>query len=263
MRTARRIRGPSRSCRRPRSACAASPKRHCDRANALIDSRSSASPPPGVGVGDLWLRQCSPHRARSPRPAARTRAGFPLRCSGVRRRTRCRRRHAVGSCRKIIEHQTQLGGECADARVAGVDQLAAEFADLAIGEMIAQAEHAPADALLRFVHAHARRRPGAGARRTSDPATPAPTITTSSLASVRCCDGKHAPSNNAAEATADCCRNRRRERSTRSSCSRSMTSSKGIPGRARSARSLQHAATHPPQNYEPRDSPRLTSSPLA
>jgi hypothetical protein len=57
--------------------------------------------------------------------------------------------------REVVELQPQFRGERADAHVTRVDQLAAEFAHLAVGEMVAQREHAATDARLRLVHAHA------------------------------------------------------------------------------------------------------------
>ena len=56
---------------------------------------------------------------------------------------------------QVVEGQAEFAGQLADVRMPGVDQLAAEFDHLAIGEMVAQRQHAPADAVLRFVHAHA------------------------------------------------------------------------------------------------------------
>ena len=55
---------------------------------------------------------------------------------------------------KVIEDEAQFCRERPDPRMPGIDQLAAEFADLAIGKMVAQAEHASADAFLSLVDAH-------------------------------------------------------------------------------------------------------------
>ena len=54
---------------------------------------------------------------------------------------------------QIVEHQPEFLRELANAHVAGVDQLATEFDHLPVREMVAQAEHAAADARLRFVDA--------------------------------------------------------------------------------------------------------------
>ena len=56
---------------------------------------------------------------------------------------------------KIVKHQTQFARERADARMPAVDEFTAQFAHLAIGKMVAQAKHAPADPFLRLIHAHA------------------------------------------------------------------------------------------------------------
>jgi hypothetical protein len=56
---------------------------------------------------------------------------------------------------QVIQRDAEFAGQRADAGVAGIDQFAAEFDHLAVGEMVAQREHAPADAFLRLEYAHA------------------------------------------------------------------------------------------------------------
>ncbi len=109
---------------------------------------------PGRRIGDLGVGQgfgVAADRRRERRELAQdvllavaTTIGIPDIAKSVRR--------ILG---KVIEDEAQLGRERPDPRMPGIDQLAAEFADLAIGEMVAQAEHASADALLGFVEAHA------------------------------------------------------------------------------------------------------------
>ena len=55
---------------------------------------------------------------------------------------------------QVVEHQSQFRSQRADADMVGVDQFAAEFDHLPVGEMIAQAQHPAADAVLRLEHAH-------------------------------------------------------------------------------------------------------------
>jgi hypothetical protein len=55
---------------------------------------------------------------------------------------------------EVIERQFQFRRELVHARMPAVDELSAEFAYLAVGEVVAQAQHAAAAAVLRLDDAH-------------------------------------------------------------------------------------------------------------
>ena len=55
---------------------------------------------------------------------------------------------------EVVQRNVEFGGQRPDGGVRGVDQLAAEFHHLVVGEPPAQAQHPPARAGLRVVHPH-------------------------------------------------------------------------------------------------------------
>jgi hypothetical protein len=86
--------------------------------------------------------------------ATGTNAAHDLAPSSMRRPSNHHVSAAVSPCEQVVEHRPEFLRERTDAHVSAVDQFAAEFDHLARWEMVAQAEHAAADARLRFEHAH-------------------------------------------------------------------------------------------------------------